>query len=400
MNSDLGNFHATSAGSHILPPSFRVAVACSGLGHIHRGIESWAEDLGTALERYGVNVTVYGGAPFNGTPTVALACLRRTGRAAIMLSRALRRLGGWRYGAGSPYEIEQTTFAISLWLRIRKSADILHVQDPLIAKILDRLQRIGLSRPHVILANGTGESAESIRGLSTVQNLTPTAGNIPGQTTFIVPNFIDIKAFQPRDQKTARRVFGLPEDALVILCSAAIRRYHKRIDVLIRAFALLAERHPERTLVLVIAGGREADTDELVNEGTRLLGEKIRFFVDLPRRAMPELYQSADFFVLPSLFETFGIALVEAMSAGLPVVCNDTAAFRYVVGPAGLFRHIANEEALAGALEDMIAKRESLAPNARAHVERTFSENVVIAQVLNMYGHILAEAKMGAYRPI
>ena len=57
-------------------------------------------------------------------------------------------------GIGNNYDVEQALFALALWPKIRTRYDILHVQDPTLALILDRLYRLGLSRPRVILANG------------------------------------------------------------------------------------------------------------------------------------------------------------------------------------------------------------------------------------------------------
>jgi glycosyltransferase involved in cell wall biosynthesis len=183
----------------------------------------------------------------------------------------------------------------------------------------------------------------------------------------------------------------LPADALIVLCCAAIRRFHKRIDYLIREFAAFAEGYAGAAF-LVIAGARESDTDALIDLGRELLGERVLFLVNVPRTEMPQLYRAADLFVLSSLFETFGMVLVEAMATGLPVICYDMPTFRHVVGPAGLFADISRENGLARALLAMGQPevRESLAQAARAHVEANFSERVVVDQLLEMYNRVAA----------
>jgi glycosyltransferase involved in cell wall biosynthesis len=372
-----------------------VAIGCSGLGHVHRGIEAWAEETAAALLRRGVIARLFGGAP---GPQLfkSLPCMRRGGGPARNMARVFRRLGGWRYGLGSAYDVEQVTFAFFLWLQVRDEYDILHVQDPTIAKILDYLHRWGLSRPRVILANGTGETVQTLSQLSVVQELSPDAadrwatrdgGRRPA--VFCVPNFINLKTFSAGDREVARRRIDLPTNALIVLCCAAIGRYHKRIDYLIREFAVFADGYTGAAF-LVIAGSRQPDTDAVIALGRELLGERVLFLVDLPRTEMPQLYRAVDLFVLSSLLETFGIVLLEAMATGLPVICNDTPTFRHIVGPAGLFADISKANGLERALAAMAKPgvRGILAKAAREHVEANFSERVVVDQLLEMYNSV------------
>ena len=375
----------------------RVAIACSGLGHVQRGIESWAADLGEALHRTGANVTLFSGAPMNGIGVESLPTLRRTGTTAVMLARGLRHLGGWRYCMGSPYDVEQTSFAFGLWRQIRRDYDILHVQDPVIAMWLEWAHRVGISRPKVIYANGTGENASVMRQFSFLQLLTRATADawMPlkprDQTVFTIPNFVDLERFFPGDQPASRARFGLPPDRTIVLCCAAIRRFHKQIDVLLQGFTTMS-RINDTNAMLVIAGGREADTDDLIAEGIALLGSRVRFLPDVPRECMPDLYRAADAFVLASLQEMFGIVLLEALSTGLPILCNDTPDFRAIVGPAGLYCNLNDPAALSDGLTDLLnpKTRTEIASKARAHVEEGFSEAVVTRAIVTMYDTVQA----------
>lgn len=376
------------------PP--RVAVACSGLGHIQRGIEAWAADLAGALGAAGVDVTLFGGYPAPGV--TALPTLRRTGRGARGVAAAFRNLGGWRYGLGSAYEAEETSFSLALWQQIRRDFDILHVQDPLIALWLDRARRAGLSRPKVIYANGTGEGPGVMGRFRWLQLLTQTAADgwamhrPPDQRVFTIPNFIDTARFTPGDKAVARARFGLPAAGTILLCCAAIRRWHKRIDALLTAFGGAARGLDDDT-TLVIAGGREADTDTLIAEGTTLLGPRVRFLPDVPRAAMPDLYRAADAFVLPSLHEMFGIVLLEALSTGLPVLCNDTDDFRAIAGPGALYCDLSNETAFARGLLRLAhpAERGRLGEAGREHVRRHYSAETVTRAIIDMYQTVQAD---------
>lgn len=112
----------------------KIAIASSGLGHISRGVETWARDTADALHALGVDVTLFSGAPLperaNGAPQVAIPCIRRFS----LLSRVLvRMLPGfaWRWGLKSGYGLEQLTF----WWNLRRKLKYKN-GDPKATKIL------------------------------------------------------------------------------------------------------------------------------------------------------------------------------------------------------------------------------------------------------------------------
>src|SRR5579871_2147732 len=110
-----------------MSPTLKIAVASSGLGHIRRGVETWAEQLGCALRKAGYNAYVFQGAgASHSTWRCTLPCLRRFSPTAQRIANVLQRCGGWRIGLGSGYEVEQSTFTASLWSRVRRDFDILH----------------------------------------------------------------------------------------------------------------------------------------------------------------------------------------------------------------------------------------------------------------------------------
>jgi 1,2-diacylglycerol 3-alpha-glucosyltransferase len=376
----------------------KIAVASSGLGHIKRGVESWTEEVGTALRRAGYSAYVFQGAgPVCAEWRTALPCLRRFSPQTQRVVDVLKRCGGWHYGFGSDYDAEQTTFAVSLWTRVFRNFDILHVKDPRIALWMDRLNRFGLSRPRVIMSHGTEEEIRTLQRYSYLQHLAPAhleayqPYRSPRQLNFVVPNFVDMSKFNRGDRFAARHQWGLPDDRLVFLCVSAIRKFHKRIDYLIEEFAVFLRSSNERPL-LVVAGAREAETDELLALGRSLCGDQILFLEAVPREKLPSLYHAADAFVLTSLHEMFGNVFLESMACGLPVICNETQISKWVVGPAGLLVDLSRPGRLVEAFQKMTvpSERDKLARQARPHVETHFSERVVLDQILAMYQQVLA----------
>jgi glycosyltransferase involved in cell wall biosynthesis len=116
--------------------------------------------------------------------------------------------------------------------------------------------------------------------------------------------------------------------------------------------------------------------------------------------ALVDLYDRADVFVLPSLGECFGIATVEAMAAGLPVVASDVGGTADIVdeGVNGYIVPAGDVRALAGALDGLIgdpARRAAMALRSRALAEERFDLDVNARKTLTHLKELAAGARRG-----
>jgi len=431
----------------------RIAIASSGLGHVARGIETWALDTAAALAARGVDVTLFGGERVvcrvskgaQEPPMVALPGLKRSDRRAAFWAMALPNWT-WRWGLKDTYGLEQFCFWRRLEPRLRDGGfDILHVQDPMLAYWCRRARNKGRLRAKEILAHGTEESLDFLRQFDYVQHLAPwhlemadcglvhrslgegglrnadSKGEGDGEGTnrsegtaapgrekgrplwTAIPNFVDTEVFRPvaseDEKRQCRRELGIPADAFVIGTAAAVKRHHKRIDYLIGEFAAVnaggRQAQAPACPYLVIAGSRQKDTDELVAMARELAGDRVRIVLDLPREKMPGFYRALDAFVLTSVFEMMPIAVLEALASGVPVIANDHPVLRWMVGadlvPGGEMVDMASEGALVDCLKGIGSGwRDRRGASARRRAMEAFSPDVVVDAYAAYYAKVIA----------
>lgn len=150
----------------------------------------------------------------------------------------------------------------------------------------------------------------------------------------LIPLAVDTVRFSfTTDPKAVRKRLGLPEDRIVLL---TVRRLVARMGLenLVDAMRLVVEKHPK---VLLLIGGK-GYLENALRERIRSLGLEryIQLLGFIPEEMLPGYYQAADLFVLPtSELEGFGLATIEALSCGTPVVATPVGANPEVVGPLG-----------------------------------------------------------------
>jgi len=113
------------------------------------------------------------------------------------------------------------------------------------------------------------------------------------------------------------------------------RKPHKNLSRLIEAYAGLIEEMPG--LQLVIAGQRFAPTDEVDLLKKKYQLANLLEFSDLTDAELPYLYSGAEALVFPSLYEGFGLPVLEAMSCNTPVILSGTSSLPEVAGAAGVY---------------------------------------------------------------
>ena len=155
---------------------------------------------------------------------------------------------------------------------------------------------------------------------------------VPAHKINIIPGGVDINRFQANlSPKVARSKLNWPQDRPVIFTS---RRLVNRVglDKLLIAIATIKPRIPDVWLAIAGRGPLEA---ALKQQATELgLDDHVQFLGFLPDDELPIAYQAADLTVMPSQsFEGFGLAIVESLACGTPVVCTPVGGMPEILEP-------------------------------------------------------------------
>lgn len=140
-----------------------------------------------------------------------------------------------------------------------------------------------------------------------------------------IPFGADLRRFGSGDRDSARRSLGLDDSSFVVVTTARLVP-RKRIDDVIRALVHLA---PDTVAVVAGDGPQRAELEALASRVG--VAGRVRFLGRVDDARVAEVLRAGDVFVLPSTAEGFGIATVEAMASGLPVVVAPVDGVRDVV---------------------------------------------------------------------
>ncbi|MDP8255681.1 MAG: glycosyltransferase family 1 protein [Candidatus Alcyoniella australis] len=203
----------------------------------------------------------------------------------------------------------------------------------------------------------------------------------------VVYNGIDGEFRVIQDQKLLsdfRRQHDLPQRYILFVGTLQPR---KNVTGLVRAYAELVQRKAVEH-DLVICGERGWIFDEIFSQVERSgLTARVRFIESLPQQQLPLLYNCAELFVFPSLFEGFGLPLLEAMSCGVPVVSSNTTSMPEVVGDAALLVDPNDVDDMALQIQRALSDRELAADLRNRGLERSreFSWRKCAQSTLEIY---------------
>ena len=198
-----------------------------------------------------------------------------------------------------------------------------------------------------------------------------------------MPNIIDTQSFGAvKESNVPGKPFRFAASGFLL--------HRKGYDLLLRAAGELCRRGYDLTLT-VFGDGPERETLEKLAETEGIRG-RVDFRGQCTRKELGDAYAQMDAFVLASRRETFGVVYIEAMAVGLPVIATRCGGPEdFVTEENGILIPVDDEDALTGAMEHMILRREDYDSAAiSADIRRKFAPETIAARLTELYEGVLS----------
>lgn len=216
--------------------------------------------------------------------------------------------------------------------------------------------------------------------------------NVPADKVTVLYSGVDRKFAPVEDGErisAVRQKYGMGERPYIFAVSTVQPR--KNYEMLARAFRPLLD---EVSHDLVIAGGQGWHYQKVVAEvRSQDMGDRVRFIGFVEDSDLPALYSDASLFVFPSLYEGFGLPLLEAMSCGVAVITSDASSLPEVAGEAAVQLDPADEKAWTATMRELLTDEERRKQMAAAGYRqaRRFTWRRSAEQLTAIYDHLLSQ---------
>lgn len=242
------------------------------------------------------------------------------------------------------------------WLRRKKLRTVVTIHDLAFKFFPDYFTRKDLFKLN-LLADHAVREADKIIAISeaTKRDILKLYPGVKEGKISVVHHGFDAGLFQrdisKEEQQEVLARYKIRDTRYILYVGAIQPR--KNLAVLIEAFEKIKKEHPE--MKLVIAGARAWHWEETAKRiASSPFAEDIVETGKIPFAHQPALYRNAAAFVFPSLYEGFGIPVLEAFASSVPVILADNSSLPEVGGEAALYFEAGDSDALAAQLERIL----------------------------------------------
>ncbi len=190
---------------------------------------------------------------------------------------------------------------------------------------------------------------------------------------------------RPEELQQVKERYGLPDQYLL---SVGTIEERKNLMLIVQAMTLL----PASTRLVVVGKGGAYLEKVKSFLAQHQIADRVILLENIPFTELPAIYQLAQLFIYPSEFEGFGIPILEALYAGLPVIAATGSCLEEAGGPGSIYVHPRDKEGLAEAIRNITtdeALRTTMIAEGKKHAAQ-FTEERQAAQLMTLYRKLVA----------
>jgi len=296
------------------------------------------------------------------------------------------------------------TYNIAAFWQLRKiKPDVVHVQS-IFSGLAAYLGKKLLSTLYVVFCRGSDiylpwpfkkpisnlivRNADAVVALSS--DMKRQIAEVTNTQSVVIPNGIEVERFEGLSPEKAKEELGIKNNEKVILFVGSLRPI-KGTRYLIQAMLMIKQQEPNARLLIVGDGPDRQSLENLVRKLD--LQQSIDFVGRLPQERIPHYMSACDIFTLPSLSEGFGLACLEAVSSGLPVVATGVGGLPDLIedGKNGFLIPARNVAELARKLVTLLESdelRQEISKNNREKAQK-YDWSIVSHRIEEVYESVL-----------
>ena len=203
----------------------------------------------------------------------------------------------------------------------------------------------------------------------------------------VIPNFIDTEVLKPKENGCFRKNLATKGEKIIVHTSNF--RQVKRVSDTIRVLEKVIKEVPAK-LILVGDGPDRSECERLCRE--LRLCDRVKFLGK--QDGLAEILNSADLFLIPSQSESFGLAALEAMACGVPVVSSSVGGLPELIrhNETGFIAEIGDIDRMAKYSIDLLTnpkKHKIFSENSRKRAVEKFDKSVILPQYMEHYNKVL-----------
>ena len=190
----------------------------------------------------------------------------------------------------------------------------------------------------------------------------------------------------PEHRQQVQKHYGAAEGYILHFSSGDPR---ENTEVALRAFSLA--QIPDKIKMILVGDGHTGNKSLQRKIDNMGLNDRVISVGYVSDRDLVDLYQTADIYIDPSLYEGFGLQVLEAMSCGVPVLCSNTTSLAEIVGDAAITCKPTDAEAFADGIEYLVSNpmQANLMTDAGIRHASDYSWSKTVAQLVDLCEHAI-----------